>query len=131
MSTLLDLDFDPIVPLPTPTPAITISDDGPRQASSAAAFLAKPRDDWDWGDLRDYVIREIEKRHGPQVREPMKEKAIFGSFIKRHGAAQSVAIAEFAFDLSNGMWQSAPISVNRFCKASDPFFADPIKQRLS
>ena len=85
--------------------------------------------EWGWQDLRDYVIREIEKRHGPQVRDPRKEQAIFKGFMTRW-PDQAVAIARSAFNVHDGMWKSAPISVNRFCKASDPFFAEILAARI-
>lgn len=126
MSTLMDFDlFETATPMPVEAPAPTTSTVG-----LAVAHTLKPEAEWEWSDLRDYVMREMENVHGPQVRDSIKEKSIFGSFIKRHGAETSAAIARYAFGFSKGMWANAPISVNRFCKASDPFFADPIKQRL-
>ena len=99
-------------------------------ASAAAAYAMKPEDAWGWSDLRDYVIREIEKRHGPQVRDLMKESGIFKSFMSRW-PDQSVAIAKVAFGpVNEGMWHNAPISVNRFCKASDQYFSAKIAERL-
>jgi hypothetical protein len=99
-------------------------------ASQGVTFLTKSEEVWGWSDLRDYVIREIEKRHGPQVRDPMKEAGIFKSFMSRW-PDQSVAIAKVAFGpVYDGMWQHAPISVNRFCRASDDYFASPIAARL-
>ena len=99
-------------------------------ASQSVAFVMKPEDGWGWSDLRDFVIREIEKRHGPQVRDLMKEAGIFKSFMTRW-PDQSVAIAKVAFGpVNDGMWQNAPISVNRFCKASDQYFSARIAERL-
>lgn len=99
-------------------------------ASQGGAFMMKPEAAWGWSDLRDYVIKEIEKRHGPQVRDPMKEASIFKSFMSRW-PDQSVAIARVAFGpVNDGMWHNAPISVNRFCKASDSYFSTVIAERL-
>jgi hypothetical protein len=127
MSTMMDFDlFETATPLNVAEPEpIT------RVGQDAVTHTMKPDAEWDWHDLRDYVMREMEAVHGPQVRNSIKEKAIFSSFITRHGAATSAAIARFAFGFSKGMWANAPISVNRFCKGSDRFFADPIKQRLA
>jgi hypothetical protein len=123
--TVMDFDlFETSTPVPS-APATA------PQASNVAGFSMKQAEEWDWEDLRNYVVHEIERYHGPQPRDAMKEKAIFGSFIKRHGSSASAAIAQFAFGFCEGMWSNAPITVNRFCKASDPFFADPIKQRLA
>jgi len=129
MSTLMDFDLvetaAPSAPMPTEaTPVRAAHPD-------AVAHVMKATDEWGWEDLRDYVMREMERVHGPQVRDSIKEKAIFGSFIKRHGAVDAAAIAQYAFGFCEGMWSNAPISVNRFCKASDQYFADPIKQRLA
>jgi hypothetical protein len=96
---------------------------------AGASYLLKEDAEWTWADLRDYVMGQIEEFHGPQLRNPVKEKAIFEGFMKRHGA-KAVGIARFAFEVQRGMWQRAPISVNRFCKGSDVYFATPISERL-
>lgn len=96
---------------------------------AGASYLLKDDAQWTWEDLRDYVMGQIEEFHGPQIRNAMKEASIFRSFHSRHGS-KSVAIARFAFEQQRGMWQRAPIAVNRFCKGSDPFFADVIAERL-
>jgi hypothetical protein len=99
-------------------------------ASAAVAYAMKSEDVWGWSDLRDFVIREIEQRHGPQVRDPKKEASIFKSFMSRW-PEQAVGIAKAAFGpVYDGMWRNAPISVNRFCKASDEYFAAVIAERL-
>jgi len=130
MTTALDFDlFDsvevaaPVVVPEAPTPAQAPVVD--------ASHTMTPDDEWDWEDMRNFCMSEMERYHGPQVRNPIKEKSIFGSFVSRHGSANSAAIARFAFGFCKGMWNSAPISINRFCKASDQYFADQIKQRLS
>lgn len=96
---------------------------------AGASYLLKEDSQWTWEDLRDYVMGQIEQFHGPQLRNPVKEASIFKGFLKRHGA-KSVGIARFAFEVQRGMWQRAPISVNRFCAGSDPYFANPISERL-
>jgi len=96
---------------------------------ASASYLMKDDAQWTWENLRDYVMGQIEQYHGPQLRNAVKEASIFKGFMKRHGT-QAVAIARFAFEVQRGMWQRAPISVNRFCAGSDPYFADPIKARL-
>lgn len=95
---------------------------------AGAAYLMKEDKDWTAEDLRDYAMGQIEAIHGPQVRNSVKETAIFRSFLGRHEKA--VAIVRFAFEVQRGMWQRAPISANRFCRGSDPFFADVIAARL-
>lgn len=98
-------------------------------ASTAAGFVMKPESAWGWQDLRDYVIREMEKRNNPQVRDPKKEASIFKGFLSRWGD-KAPAIAKTAFEVHDGMWRNAPISVNRFCKASDQYFAAVIAERV-
>jgi hypothetical protein len=94
-----------------------------------ASHLLKADADWSAEDLRNYVMGEIERLHGPQIRDAVKEKAIFTSFMGRWGA-QAVPIARFAFEVQRGLWSRAPISRNRFTKGSDPYFAQKIAERL-
>lgn len=94
------------------------------------AYLAKPDAEWTAEDLRDYVMGQIESWHGAQLRNPVKELAIIRGFVKRRGIAQAVAIARVALEVERGVWNRAPISINRFCAASDPFFADKIAKNL-
>lgn len=85
--------------------------------------------EWTWENLRDYVMAEIEKRHGPQVSDPVRVKATFQGFLKRWGA-DAVVIAKAAFEIYDGMWANAPITYTRFCKKSDDFFARRILDRI-
>lgn len=116
----------------TPRTATVVTDEVTVVArpSESRAFVAKGEGAWDWSDLRDYVVVEIEKRFGAFPRDFKKEAGIFKAFLARHGEAAS-AIARYAFDVEDGMWAGAPISVTRFCKGSDPFFAEPIAARLT
>jgi len=109
--------------VPVVTERVTVT------AVAGATFLLKADAEWSWEDLRDYVVGQIEQYHGPQVRNALKEASVFKSFCARHGD-KAPAIARYAFEVQRGMWQRAPIAVNRFCKASDVYFADPIKKRL-
>lgn len=92
--------------------------------------VAKADAGWQWDDLRDYVVAKIEEHHGPFPRDSKKESGIFKSFLSRYGEMAPV-IARYAFEVCNGRWREAPISVTRFCKASDPYFADIIVARLA
>lgn len=133
--TLIDFGFEPVATatrpavrvvetvIPTVTETVTV------RPSQAAGFVMKPESSWGWQDLRDYVIREIEARHGASVRDPKKEASVFKSFLTRW-PDQAVAIAKVAFEVHDGMWRNAPISVNRFCKASDEYFAAVIAKNL-
>lgn len=95
----------------------------------SAHHLLAEESAWDWRALKDYVITEITQRHGPQPLDERRVKAIFESFLKRWGDL-AVPIAKAAFTDYDGMWAHAPISVNRFCIKSDPFFAAQIAERL-
>lgn len=97
--------------------------------SESKSFVARDCDQWSWSDLRDYVVTQIEQRHGTFPRDFKKEAAIFKSFLARHGD-KAGAIAKFAFEVEGGYWAGAPISINRFCKNSDVFYADVITARL-
>lgn len=98
--------------------------------SQSVTFAGKPPADWSWEELRDYVVREIEARFGAFPRDSKKEFGIFSAFKGRWGA-QAGPIAKFAFDVADGRWKGAPISVTRFAKGSDPYFSVPISERLS
>jgi hypothetical protein len=102
----------------------------PAKVSSGATHVLTATENWTWSELRDYVIREIELRHGAQPRDPRKEKGIFSSFLGRWPDGQAVRIAKAAFEVHDGWWANAPIGVNRFCKGSDPFFAERIITQL-
>lgn len=95
-----------------------------------SAYLLKQREHWTWSDLRDYVVTEATRRFGPQIRNPQKEAGIFKGFISRHGIADAVSVAQAAFEIYEGTWRSAPITVSRFTKGNDPYFAEVILARL-
>lgn len=128
------LNFDDVTPVVSPTPVTsaptiteTVTVKPTLIASVSDAF--KSTETWGWEELRDYVIRNIEARHGAFPRNFKTEGGIFKSFVNRHGSNAGL-IAKFAFEQQGGMWRNAPITVNRFCKASDPYFAEPIIERL-
>lgn len=101
-----------------------------KTSTSESAYLLKQADQWTWEDLRDYVVTEATKRFGPQIRNPAKESGIFKGFINRHGIADAVLVAQAAFEVYEGTWRSAPITVTRFTKGNDPYFAQVILARL-
>ncbi len=98
--------------------------------ADARGFLGKPPLEWNWSDLRDYIITEVERRHGPQIRDAKKESGIIKGFISRWGIEQAVGIAQAAFKVHDGMWRNAPITITRFTKGSDPYFAQIIADSL-
>jgi hypothetical protein len=93
-------------------------------------FLLKPDAEWAWQDLRDYVVNEIEQRTGPFPSSPEKLIGIFKSFFARWGD-KAVPIARFIFEVCDGRWAGSPVTVNRFAKNSDPYFAGKIATRLA
>mgnify|MGYP000028161675 CR=1 FL=1 len=85
---------------------------------------------WDWQQLQDYVIAQIEQHTGPFPRKHDSEIGIFKGFVKRWGN-QAGPIAVAAFEVHGGRWRGAPIAATRFCKNSDPYFADVIAKNLT
>jgi hypothetical protein len=80
-----------------------------------------------WRELREYVVEKIMKVHGPFPRgDAAKEAGIFKGFINRWGFDNAMAIAQSAFEAHGGMWFNSPVRIQRFTKASDPYFAQPI-----
>lgn len=134
---LIDFDSQPV-----PTSSSKVSPPQPARveivekvsvavvASSARGYLLKQDSQWTWSDLRDYVVAEIERCSGTFPRNQRKEQGIFTRFMAEFGADAPI-IARYSFEVCNGWWANAPISINRFCKGSDPFFSGPILRRLS
>lgn len=100
------------------------------RASQSKTHLMKSDEHWGWSELRDYVVEQIEQRHGPFPRDARKEASIFKRFISTYGGAAPI-VARYAFEVADGFWNGAPISVNRFTRGSDEWFADVILERLS
>ncbi|MFF7198206.1 hypothetical protein ACFZAM_31420 [Streptomyces sp. NPDC008079] len=117
-------DAVPPAPLQQHTPTAS-----PPSPPCAVTDLLDEPQDWTWEQLRDYVVRAAVDRHGPQPADPIKTASIFKSFHDRWGR-QAGPIARFAFEAQDGYWRSAPVTPNRFCRASDEYFAKPIAERL-
>jgi hypothetical protein len=115
--------------MPTVTEKVTM--EPVPKPNTRHTFLGKAPSEWDWEALRDYVIDQIEAFHGPSPRkESHIEAAIFKRFWSVWGTT-AVDIVQYAFGPEcNGIWRGAPISVNRFTKSSDPYFAQVIVDRL-
>lgn len=99
-------------------------------AHTGRAFLAKPVEAWSWSDLRDYVVTQIEERFGPFPRDSKKEYGIFRRFAETWGD-KAGRIAKYAFEVEGGCWLGAPISISRFTRNCDPYFAEVIVPRLA
>ena len=97
--------------------------------SEQTSYLARGGSQWGWSDLRDYVVREIEKRFGAFPRDLVKEAGIFKGFMNRWGE-KAPAIAKAAFEVHDGMWRGAPIAVTRFTVGNDPYFARIIASNI-
>lgn len=115
----------------TSAPPVTIRPAAaPAPVAMAAADLLDAPADWSWEQLRDYVMRAVAERHGPQPRrESHQVNSIFKSFASRWGR-QAGPIARFAFEQQDGFWRSAPVDIRRFTKGNDEYFAQPIAERL-
>lgn len=115
---------------------VTVTESAPAVTETVAVvserrdYLMTDATHWSWSQLRDYVVAEIEARFGAIPRDTRKEAGIFRRFLTTWGA-QSGPIAKCAFEEYDGWWQNAPISITRFCRGSDPYFAAVIAQRLS
>lgn len=99
-----------------------------RPSERRTHVLSEPSS-WSPEQLRDYVVAQIQKHHGPFPRDAVRETSIFRGFVNRWGG-DAGRIARVAFEEFGGMWRNAPVGINRFCKNSDPYFAEPILERL-
>jgi hypothetical protein len=115
---------------PAPQPVVQQAVEPVVVANESRRYLLQPRDAWGWEALRDYVVDQIERRTGPFPRNPGKEYGIFSGFVQRWGSQQAAAIARYAFEELDGRWMSSPVSIFRFCKNSDTYFARPIAEIL-
>lgn len=120
-----DLEDLPRQPLPVSTPELSVVAPPSRGRLHLVTSGA-----WGWEELRDYVIERIEHRWGPQHRDPIREAAIFRSFVRRWGT-QAEAISRYVFEVADGIWMGAAVSINRWTKGSDPYFAAKIVKKLS
>ena len=98
--------------------------------SQTKTHLLKDSADWGWSEVRDYAVSSIETKFGVFPRDARKEAGIFKRFCVQYGA-DSGAIARYAFETMDGWWMNSPVSVNRFCKGSDPYFSTPILARIN
>lgn len=120
-----------VAPAPMLTYTAPAPEPVPMPTHTATTDLLDHSADWSWEQLRDYVLRAVTERHGPQPQaDPAKQAAIFKGFHARWGT-KAGAIARFAFEQQDGYWRSAPITPTRFCRGSDPYFAQPIAERLT
>lgn len=126
----------PVAPTSRQAPAVTVTTTAPVIKQQVSVTPVASRSDllvetaeWSWQELRDYVVSQIEKVSGPFPRDSRKEYGIFNRFLKTYGQ-DAIAVARYAFEVGEGWWNGAPISINRFAKGSDPYFVLPILDRL-
>lgn len=119
----------PVVVMQTKTTTVVDTARVTLQANDRHSYQGKPDAQWDWQALQDYVVDQIESFHGVFPRESGKEYGIFNGFLNRWGA-EAPAIARYAFEVQQGYWVNAPIAIARFTKSNDPFFAQPIIEKL-
>lgn len=100
-----------------------------RRVEQGKTYVGTNPTDWDVDALLSYVATQIQRLHGPFPRDAKKERAIMSSFLSRWGK-QAGPIAQYAFEVSGGMWRGSPVGMTRFCKASDPYFGQIIIDRL-
>jgi hypothetical protein len=116
------------VAIDTPVPVKDMV--APKAMSTSRQHLVAGTEWSSWSHLRDYVVSSIEETIGAFPRNPVIEKSIFSSFFDRWGPSASQQIARSAVELHGCWWRNSPISVQRFCKGSDPYFAEPIARNL-
>lgn len=107
----------------TAVPAITLT--LAPLSPDQAARMARPAGEWTVGDVCAYVTEEMARIHGAQLPGGDPEE-ILASFCERRGIPQAALIARTAFEIYNGMWYGAPITIKRFTEGHDSFFSDPI-----
>ena len=101
-----------------------------QRANEHHSYEGKPEAEWGWSEFRDFVVDKITETSGPFPRMAEREAGIFKRFLAEYGATDAVAIVRYAFDVCGGRWANAPIGITRFCKGSDPYFAQPILERI-
>lgn len=97
--------------------------------AEAEDVFSKPAEEWTDRDLRLYVVTEIERRFGKWERNFVTEASTFKRFHKDWGV-RGVKMAQYLFDTLDGWWQGQPVTVNRFCRGADPYFAVPLADRM-
>lgn len=75
--------------------------------------------------LSAYIQERIIECNGPQLPCDRAEEILNG-FWDRFGVEAGMAICAQVFDVRNGMWHNAPVTVLRFQEGQDQFFANPL-----
>jgi hypothetical protein len=105
-----------------------------RQAPVQASADALRADaNWTADDLRTYVLRKVEERHGPQPDHGHpKMHSIFNKFHEVWGA-DAARIARYAFEgqARPGFWKGSPIKATRFTQGNYEWFAKAILDQIN
>lgn len=75
--------------------------------------------------LDEHILGLIARYSGPQLPN-YQTGEILGGFIQRHGPDNVMAICHQAFEVHQGMWRGAPVTIQRFQRHHDDFFAIPL-----
>lgn len=128
-------DADEVQTIRTEVPTVQEQVTVTPAAAPAPEDLGDPKDrvdasgSYEWERVRNYVVEQILRVHGPFPRDVRKENTIFMGFAARwEGVAMD--IARHAFEAAGGEWLGAPVSVARFHETSDPVFAAKIAPML-
>jgi hypothetical protein len=78
--------------------------------------------------LGEYIATETARLLGPQLPNYRAGEIIAG-FCERFGA-DAMAICRQVFDVHNGMWRGAPVTILRFQEHHDEYFAYPLLQEV-
>ena len=101
-----------------------------RGGKLASVFKLKDPKNWEWRDLRDYVVLECINRGVRYEGDGAKEKSMFSSFMKRWPDGRGIEIARYAFQISQGLWHGQLVSPTMFSKGFDPYFSQEIDKLL-
>jgi hypothetical protein len=88
---------------------------------------------WTAADLQAYVLRQIERLHGPQPdHEHPKMRSIFTRFLSTWGT-DAARIARYVFEVQprKGYWKGAPVKATRFTKGNDEYFARAVLDQIN
>jgi hypothetical protein len=114
----------------TPPAAVRSTVTVTQKVNEHHTYEGKSEAEWGWSEFRDFVVDQITRANGPFPRMAEREAGIFKRFLSQYGIADAMAITRYAFEVCGGRWGNAPIGITRYCKGSDPYFAQPILERI-
>jgi len=105
--------------------SVTLTDVSLAQAARCARTLEA----WTSDDVYAYTLEELLRVHGPQLPSLGTDehfRKIMDEFCERFGIPAAARIVRAVFEVYNGMWQGAPLTILRFTPGHDSFFSDQI-----